>query len=126
MKDIDKLKSYRLKYKRYYGIDFGREYVVHHIDENRENNNINNLLLLPLNLHSKYHTYKDMFNSIAKEGLCLDLTYSGSNLLAMQLSYLDDFVEIWREVQKWIELKYLADMGYRTYPMFRRLERGSN
>ena len=120
MKDISQLKNYREKYKRYYGIEFDRKFVVHHIDENRENNDINNLLLLPLKLHSKYHTYKDMFKMIAKDGLCLDLTYSGSTMLRMQLAYLDDFVEAWSEIQKWIEYKYRADMGYEVYPMFRR------
>jgi len=30
MKDVDKLKNYRTKYKRYYGIDFGSDYVIHH------------------------------------------------------------------------------------------------
>lgn len=29
--------NYRQMYKQYYGIDFGREYHVHHIDCNHEN-----------------------------------------------------------------------------------------
>ena len=39
--------TYREKYKRYYRIEFSKEYVVHHIDFDRENNDISNLLLLP-------------------------------------------------------------------------------
>lgn len=57
MKDINKLKDYRKKYKRYYGIDFGSDFVVHHLDFNRENNDISNLLLMPKELHEKYHYY---------------------------------------------------------------------
>ena len=55
MKDINKLKNYRLKYKRYYNIDFDDTYDVHHIDFNHNNNDIDNLILLPKALHSKYH-----------------------------------------------------------------------
>lgn len=39
--------NYRKYYKDYYGIDFGKEFDIHHIDINRENNEINNLILLP-------------------------------------------------------------------------------
>ena len=43
MKDIEKLKDYRKKYKRYFGIDFGKEYAIHHIDGDHSNNDINNI-----------------------------------------------------------------------------------
>lgn len=49
------MENYRLKYKRYYGIDFGKDYVIHHIDFDRNNNDISNLLLLPKELHTQYH-----------------------------------------------------------------------
>lgn len=55
MKKLEDLKNYRLKYKRYYGIEFDSKYDVHHIDGNHENNNISNLILLPKDLHQKYH-----------------------------------------------------------------------
>ena len=51
MKDINKLKDYRLKYKRYYNIDYDSSFDIHHIDINHENNDIKNLLLLPRSLH---------------------------------------------------------------------------
>lgn len=47
--------NYRELYKDYYGIDFDNYFDVHHIDRNRKNNNINNLLLLPSKLHSQFH-----------------------------------------------------------------------
>ena len=55
MKDTEKLKNYRLKYKRHYHIDFDSGYDIHHIDGNHENNDIDNLLLLPKELHARYH-----------------------------------------------------------------------
>lgn len=119
-KDTNKLKDYRKKYKRHYGIDFDRTYVVHHIDEDRENNDINNLLLLPSALHSKYHTYKSMFLMCLEHsnGFCLDLTYKGSSVRGWQFRELDNLRVVFNELQEWIERKYLADNGYRGYKGF--------
>lgn len=47
--------NYRKYYKEYYGIDFGPEYHIHHMDFDKSNNDISNLLLLPGKLHSRYH-----------------------------------------------------------------------
>lgn len=115
MKDISKMKNYREKYKRYYEIDFCSDYVIHHIDENRENNDIKNLLLLPRDLHSKYHTYKEAFLRTVPDGLCLDLEYSSKMLRDWQLSELSTLVKTLKEIEYWIELKCLADRGYPSY-----------
>lgn len=48
--------DYRWIYKDHYGVEFGWDLVIHHIDYNHSNNDINNLLLLPKVLHSQYHT----------------------------------------------------------------------
>lgn len=55
MKKNEQLKNYRLKYKKYYNIDFDNNYDIHHIDFNHNNNDISNLILLPKALHRKYH-----------------------------------------------------------------------
>lgn len=47
--------NYREKYKAYYGIDFDENFDVHHIDLDRGNNDIDNLILLPKFLHEQYH-----------------------------------------------------------------------
>ena len=47
--------DYRQLYKDYYGIDFGDEMVIHHIDFDRSNNSIDNLIMIPKDLHAKYH-----------------------------------------------------------------------
>ena len=47
--------DYRSKYKAYYGIDFDDSFVIHHIDFDHSNNDIDNLILLPRTLHSSYH-----------------------------------------------------------------------
>lgn len=48
--------NYRKFYASHYGIEWDtKEFQVHHIDGNRENNSIDNLVLLPRELHAKIH-----------------------------------------------------------------------
>lgn len=110
MKDVDKLKNYRTKYKRYYGIDFGSDYVIHHIDGDHDNNDIENLLLLPSKLHSRYHWLKTVFLS----------TFSSLNdFVAIKPSYgtnsygsdvAQELRECIDECSKWVEYKNRLDM----------------
>lgn len=126
MKNKNDLKDYCLKYKRYYGIDFDENFVVHHIDENRNNNDISNLLLLPTDVHSKYHNYKMAFFRVVQEGILLESSYSERSKLQMQLGFLNDLDDVLREVQQWKEYKRQANRGYNVYPMLRRLDYGNN
>lgn len=109
MKDIDRLKDYRLKYKRYYGIEFGNNYVVHHIDFNRSNNDISNLLLLPKELHEKYHTVINAItinpNKPKADGF-VDLRLSNNNITYYNVMMLELLPEIINECKKWLEYKH--------------------
>lgn len=50
------MKDYKKTYADYYGIIWdSAEFEIHHIDRNRENNDIHNLVLLPKKLHKEYH-----------------------------------------------------------------------
>lgn len=50
------MKDYRKFYARYYGITWdSSRFEVHHIDGNRDNNDIYNLILLPKELHQRLH-----------------------------------------------------------------------
>ena len=118
MKDINKLKNYRLKYKRYYGIEFDGGYDVHHIDFDRSNNDIDNLLLLPSELHQKYHFYlNDLCGPDWKSGkleLGTKLSWSGIG------PYRNDemvigLIETIRECRKWIEYKNNLEMRKQEY-----------
>lgn len=55
MKDALELKDYREKFKRYYGLEFSKDYHIHHIDLNHSNNDIENLMIVPKELHEVYH-----------------------------------------------------------------------
>lgn len=70
MKDALELKDYREKFKRYYGLSFSKDYHIHHIDLDHSNNDIENLMIVPKELHEVYH--ECLVNvQMLTEGKCL-------------------------------------------------------
>lgn len=49
--------NYRTFFKNYYHLSLDKNIHVHHIDHNRENNSIENLVAIPSELHQKYHAF---------------------------------------------------------------------
>lgn len=49
-------KNYRKIYSEYYCVELRPEIDIHHIDGNKNNNNPQNLVALPRELHNEYHT----------------------------------------------------------------------
>lgn len=49
--------EHRIIYKKTYG-KIPKGWVVHHIDEHKTNNNIENLISLPERIHNLLHTYQ--------------------------------------------------------------------
>ena len=115
MKDISKLKNYREKYKRYYGIEFGRDYEIHHIDLNHNNNDIDNLVLLPKELHHKYHFYLNSVRKIKSEEsyMCMfDARVHGNllNVNSYEMNAISNLVSVLNECSYWYDKKAKADM----------------
>lgn len=109
MKDTSKLKDYREKYKRFYNIEFGAEYVVHHIDLDRTNNDISNLLLLPRELHAKYHL---ILNAISicpqkpKADGFIDVRLSNFSITEYNAKMFELLPETIAECRKWLKWKH--------------------
>lgn len=109
MKDVNKLKDYREKYKRYYGIDFGKEYAVHHIDFDRTNNDISNLLLLPSELHSKYHLIINALSICPQKPKAdgfIDIRLSNALVTDYGATMFEHLPETISECRKWLMWKY--------------------
>ena len=90
--------DYRKFYKEYYGIDFGSEYSIHHIDFDRSNNDIGNLIVLPHSLHNNYHI---CIQQIRGYKSCWDSLYMYSYLIPEIRKYID----ITSEMLEWRGLK---------------------
>lgn len=98
--------DYNKFYKKYYNIEFDSEYVIHHIDENRENNDISNLILIPRNLHIEYHTCSarcEFENRIYGKSLFIDTLHGFNDL--------KEYYQIAEKLNPWIEFKESLDVA---------------
>ena len=100
--------NYIKLYESHYGITWNRQkYQVHHIDCNRENNNIDNLILLPKELHQRIHT-TPCFNDYPSPNMtfneCVkryrDAVFSGYNDSLFDLQ-IPPFIELMQECRIW-------------------------
>ena len=103
--------DYRQYYKDHYNIDFGSEYDVHHIDFDRSNNDINNLLLLPKPLHAKYHKLYPYIQSIIDDR-ALKAVFDINNGTTYYFDEMKSFCEIMIEINHW---KLEKVEGYRNF-----------
>lgn len=108
MKDINKLKDYRKKYKRFYTIEFNEDFAIHHIDFDRSNNDISNLLLLPKELHARYHLIVNAL-SICPQTLrasgFIDIRLSSEAVTDYGATMLNKLPETLSECRKWLMWK---------------------
>lgn len=101
--------DYRRFYKEYYGIDFGPDMAIHHIDFDRKNNRIENLLLMPRSLHAKYHF---AVNSLQASGGYFDGDIRVCNgLCGHKAEYFKQLSDALIEIEKWINLKRKLDVS---------------
>ena len=98
--------NYRKFYSDYFGIKIPKGYVIHHIDGDRSNNDIYNLLLLPQKLHSKYHFYKAIIDSWDKSSNLNDI-YGNTYLL----NALAKFSKVCHECFEYYRIKKHLEMG---------------
>lgn len=95
-----KKNNYRELYKRYYGIDFGGEYDIHHIDFNRKNNTIENLILLPKELHHRYHFCINALRG--QDGkIVMNAKIQLFNGCTYEIDMVQQLCETMREIGKW-------------------------
>jgi hypothetical protein len=100
-------KNYRLLYEKVLDIKIPKGYVIHHIDLNRENNNFKNLVMLPQDLHTKYHAALEKFNRIKKDCAfeieLMSINGVGHNEYLM--SCYKEFNEIYKMCCLWVDYK---------------------
>lgn len=95
----NKIKDYRNFYKNYYKINFDNSFQIHHLDGNRNNNLITNLLLLPKTIHQKFHRYQN----IHVRFLISDKTET--EIKNYKETVYKKFEEVNKEIKKWLERK---------------------
>lgn len=91
------MQSYRKLYQDYYHINLPKDYDIHHIDFNHDNNNVKNLIALPRDLHSQLHqSYSNLMrlgiDNVKLNDLTLVTGAVNSNTLLIQ--YLYEYLEV--------------------------------
>lgn len=95
--------SYRKKYERVTNRKLPGGYDIHHIDGNRKNNDIYNLLALPAGIHRKYHKIKNDSRRGYSE-MVDDLYYSEAIIHCFE-DWIVSYIEIQREVMLYLQYR---------------------
>ena len=118
--------DYRKKYKDYFKIQFGKEYDIHHIDFNHKNNDIENLLLLPKDLHQRLHKVKINYGPFLDKrqmnvfgGITSQLGCSIMADAMLEISKIYDELQIWVSMKE-EEQKGIYSSSYINYNRFRK------
>ena len=108
-------KDYRAIYKEFYDIEFDSSFVIHHIDFDRTNNDIDNLILLPRGLHSKYHqVIREIQGTSKSENPLIDLKIK-TDMFYRRFAY-EDLAEVVTKIGDWVcfrNLRYKMLDGYK-------------
>jgi hypothetical protein len=95
---------YRKFYEKVLNVKLIKDFHVHHIDGNRENNEINNLLALPKDLHNKYHKcVNDYYRYCHSKKLNVKINSHNCNFaFQFEVNTMNNLHSILKECQKYL------------------------
>ena len=92
--------NYRKKFENFYRMKIPEGYVIHHIDMDRSNNRIGNLVMLPSKLHSQFHWYYSA--CVDQETRQINYPTTMGDMSHWYLrDNLEKFLDILHECDKW-------------------------
>lgn len=111
--------NYRKYYADYFGIEIPKEYHIHHLDRDRNNNNIRNLILLPKEVHEKVHKLSEEFSAYNIGNLTRSV--GNPHIIGYVWDAIDEAYEIWGQLYYWSaarenEMMAKASGGKNIYP----------
>lgn len=83
-------------YKRYYIETVGDDCIgmtIHHIDKNRDNNHISNLVALPADLHEEYHRQEREIERMVNSKNTIGIEYH-KKILQKCLLEIEEYISI--------------------------------
>jgi hypothetical protein len=102
--------TYRGFYELHTKLKIPENFIIHHIDFNRQNNTLINLVCVPNKLHIQYHTLiiPERFNFNRSVVSVVD---GGNAYNSFVKDMLDKFLPVLEEMNKWADFKYYL-LGY--------------
>ena len=111
-------------YADYFKIQVKDGYHIHHIDFNPENNDIENLLLLPKKLHQRLHKVKNEYGVFLDGQMNMFTDIKNQLTCSIMAEAMQKTSEIYDEIQIWVSIKEFEQLGihnnYFNYNMFRK------
>lgn len=98
-----KKSNYRKKYLEYFDLEDDLNFQIHHLDFNRENNKLSNLVLLPKIVHKRFHFYIAGFRNRKKGIVKIDISNPFSSSLDIETCV--KILPILKEIEKWVEFR---------------------
>lgn len=95
--------DYRSIYEKATGVVLPLSFDVHHIDGNRDNNDIMNLVALPKELHHQYHQTSTFLRDGYFERLIGQCPPMGRAYNITLIKEQVKAVEIWEKCQRWVD-----------------------
>lgn len=93
--------DYRKYFENTLGIAVPEDFDIHHIDFNRENNSIKNLVAVPRKLHKQFHFYhklvKSRFDQLYINGIVYCTTFCGIDSNELEIN---NFIKDYRKYLK--------------------------
>jgi hypothetical protein len=97
------MENYKKIYEKYCNIKIPKGYDIHHIDCDHNNNDINNLVMLPKKLHNEYHRLYNCVPSVINSTKTISIYNRMANKYIIYT--LKDFDEILDECNKWLDYR---------------------
>lgn len=96
--------NYRKFYEDAFGIKIPKDYDVHHLDFNRHNNDLCNLLLIPKTLHAALHKFE------RNKGLIIErsngrFSFASQLDAAITADAFSEYANIAFAMQEWLYMK---------------------
>lgn len=112
-------------YADYFKIQVKEGYHIHHIDFNPENNDIENLLLLPDDLHRRLHKVKNEYSALIEGQTNLFSDIKGEISCGIMSLATHEIARIYDEIVIWVQIKKFEQAGIHlggpfNYNKFRR------
>ena len=104
--------DYRKIYENHYGIKIPDGFEIHHVNKDRNDNRIENLLLLPSRIHQSLHIVD---NEITRSFIMTINFVSVSANNVHELAYIREYVEMWGKIipalKYWASVKVFEDLA---------------
>lgn len=113
------MEDYRKLFEDTYNIIVPNGFDVHHIDCDHDNNSIDNLMILPKELHEAYHAKRNLYQAWCNFSEDIGGTHIVSNEVSRTnevRTALLDFLLVLRDCAEWADyMKYLKDEVYNIH-----------